>query len=202
MGEPRPGTAPFHVTPVLSARAEIPASGPRIWSSCHHNPISEVRAGPGTGRKLGFRLRVKINNAMGAYVFSFFFPVAPALWSTDPSVRFGGEPLFSDQIVCPHSSVWFSDFIAQACEAQLRLCQPRLWVMSLHQYGDMTRVQLCDLIDCSPPGSSVHGDSPGKNTGVGFCALLQGIFPTQGLNQRLPAWPVDSLPSELSGKPP
>ena len=25
-------------------------------------------------------------------------------------------------------------------------------------------------------------DSPGKNTGVGFHTLLQGIFPTQGLN--------------------
>ena len=25
---------------------------------------------------------------------------------------------------------------------------------------------LCDPMDCSPPGSSVHGDSPGKNTGV------------------------------------
>ena len=41
---------------------------------------------------------------------------------------------------------------------------------------------LCDPVDCSPPGSSVHGDSPGKNTGVGCHALLQGIFPTQGLN--------------------
>jgi len=37
-------------------------------------------------------------------------------------------------------------------------------------------------MDCSPPGSSVHGDSPGKNTGVGCCALLQWVFPTQGLN--------------------
>ena len=37
---------------------------------------------------------------------------------------------------------------------------------------------LCDPMDCSPPGSSVHGDSPGKNTEVGFHALLQGIFPT------------------------
>ena len=35
---------------------------------------------------------------------------------------------------------------------------------------------LCDLMDCSPPGSSVHGDSQGKNTGVGCHALLQGIF--------------------------
>ena len=29
------------------------------------------------------------------------------------------------------------------------------------------------------PGTSVHGDSPGKNTGVGFHVLLQGIFPSQ-----------------------
>ena len=38
---------------------------------------------------------------------------------------------------------------------------------------------LCNPMDCSPPGSSVHGDSPGKNIGVGCHALLQGIFPTQ-----------------------
>ena len=37
----------------------------------------------------------------------------------------------------------------------------------------------------SPPGSSVQGDSPGKNTGMGCHALLQGIFPTQGLNPGL-----------------
>ena len=24
----------------------------------------------------------------------------------------------------------------------------------------------CDPMDCSPPGSSVHGDSPGNNTGM------------------------------------
>ena len=35
-------------------------------------------------------------------------------------------------------------------------------------------------VDCSPPDSSVHGDSPNKNTGVGCCALLQKIFQTQG----------------------
>ena len=44
---------------------------------------------------------------------------------------------------------------------------------------------LCDPMDCSPPGSSIHGDSPGKNTGVGCYAFLQGIFPTQGLNPGL-----------------
>ena len=40
-------------------------------------------------------------------------------------------------------------------------------------------------MDCSPPGSSVRGDSPDKNTGVGYHALLQGIFPTQGSNLSL-----------------
>ena len=49
--------------------------------------------------------------------------------------------------------------------------------------------QLCLILsnpmDCSPPGSSIYGDSPGKNTEVGCHALLQGIFPTQGLNPGL-----------------
>ena len=50
--------------------------------------------------------------------------------------------------------------------------------------------QLCptlhDPMDCSPPSSSVHTDSPGKNTDVGFHALLQEIFPSQGSNPDLP----------------
>ena len=45
---------------------------------------------------------------------------------------------------------------------------------------------LCNPMDCSPPGSSVHADSPGKNTGVGCHALLQRTFPTQGANPGLP----------------
>ena len=44
---------------------------------------------------------------------------------------------------------------------------------------------LCDPMDCSSPDSSVYGDSPDKNTRVGCHALLQGIFPTQGLNPGL-----------------
>ena len=44
---------------------------------------------------------------------------------------------------------------------------------------------LCNPMDCSPSGFSVHGDSPGQNTGVGSCFLLQGIFPTQGSNPGL-----------------
>ena len=45
---------------------------------------------------------------------------------------------------------------------------------------------LCDPMACSPPGFSVHGHFPGKNTGVGCHALLQGIFPTQGSKSGLP----------------
>ena len=37
-------------------------------------------------------------------------------------------------------------------------------------------------MDCSLSGSSVHGDSPGKNTGVGCHLLPQGILPTQESN--------------------
>ena len=44
---------------------------------------------------------------------------------------------------------------------------------------------LCNPMDCSPPGSSVHGDSPGKNTGVGFHAILQEVFPIHGSNPGL-----------------
>ena len=53
------------------------------------------------------------------------------------------------------------------------------------------------------PGSS---DSLGKNTGVGCCALLQGIFPTQGSNPTLYFlsllhWQAGSLPQVPPGKP-
>ena len=42
-----------------------------------------------------------------------------------------------------------------------------LWLVT------QSRQTLWDSMDCSPPGSSVHGDSPDKNTGVGCQALLQ-----------------------------
>ena len=47
---------------------------------------------------------------------------------------------------------------------------------------------LCDPVNCSPPGSSVLGNFPGKSAGVGCHFLPQGIFLTQGLNPGLPHW--------------
>ena len=60
---------------------------------------------------------------------------------------------------------------------------------------------LCDPIDCSPPGSSLHGNSVGKNTGVGSHSLLQGKFPDPGMEPGSPTLQADSLPSESPGKP-
>ena len=56
-------------------------------------------------------------------------------------------------------------------------------VLAVFVVQSLSRVQLfCDPMDCSPPGSSVHGNFLAKIAGVGCCFLLRGIFPTQGLN--------------------
>ena len=60
---------------------------------------------------------------------------------------------------------------------------------------------LCDPMDCSPPGSFDHGNSPGKNTGVGCHALVQEIFLIQGLNQCFLHEQADSLPFDPPRKP-
>ena len=83
--------------------------------------------------------------------------------------------------------------------------------------GSQTQVQLSNP-HCAVLSSSVmsdclwpHGlqparllcpwDSPGKNTGVGCHALLQGIFPSQGLNPGLQHYRQILLPTEPPGKP-
>ena len=60
-------------------------------------------------------------------------------------------------------------------------------------------------MDCSPPDSSVNGDFPVENTGVGVHAFLLGIFLTQGLNLHLlhisPALQSNSFTHESPEKP-
>ena len=58
---------------------------------------------------------------------------------------------------------------------------------------------LCDPMDFSPPGSSVHGDSPGKNTWSGLPCPPPGDLPNPGIEPRSPALQADSLPSEPPG---
>ena len=66
----------------------------------------------------------------------------------------------------------------ESCSQALRSCA----VLCLVAQSCPTR---CNPMDCSPPDSSVHGNSPGKKTGVGCHAFLQGIFTTQGSNPGL-----------------
>jgi len=79
--------------------------------------------------------------------------------------------------------------LANVYSSYYRLCL-------LHAKSLQSSPTLFDPMDHSPiVGSSVHGDSPGKNTGVGCHALLQKIFPTQGLNPclfYLLHWQADS----------
>ena len=56
---------------------------------------------------------------------------------------------------------------------------------------------LCSLMDCSLSGSSVHGNSPGKNSGV----RSPGDLPNPGIKPRSSALQVGSLPSGPPGKP-
>ena len=61
-----------------------------------------------------------------------------------------------------------------------------LWVVVVCCSVTHSCPTLCDPMDCSPSRFSVHGIlSPGKNTGLGCHAVLQGVFSTQGSNLHL-----------------
>ena len=75
------------------------------------------------------------------------------------------------------------------CYAPLCLFNSFITHIPVHFFNVYTHAELLQScptlsnpVDCSLPGSSVHGDSPGKNIGVGCQAHLQGIFLTQGKN--------------------
>ena len=79
-----------------------------------------------------------------------------------------------------------------------------LFCMCVHAKSLQLCPTLCDPMDCGSTGSSVLGDSPGNNSGMGCHALLQWIFSTQGLNLSLFCllhWQVGSLPPAPPGKP-
>ena len=56
-------------------------------------------------------------------------------------------------------------------------------------------------MDCSPPGSSVHGDSPRQEYWSGLPCPPPGDLPNPGIKPRSPALQVDSLPTEPQRKP-
>ena len=69
--------------------------------------------------------------------------------------------------------------------------------------GRFSHVQLFSTSWTVPTRLPCPWDSPDKNTGVGCHALLQKIFPTQGLNPHLLCllhWQVGFLPLAAPGK--
>ena len=89
---------------------------------------------------------------------------------------------------CPqHSSgasFWMSEL--RLCKRMISFNSAKVHPSAVLCLVAQSCLTLCNPMDCSQPGSSVHGDSSGKNTGGGCHVLLQGIFQTQGSNPSLP----------------
>ena len=66
----------------------------------------------------------------------------------------------------------------------------------MHAKSLQSCLTLCNSMDYGPPGASVYGDYPERNSGVGCHAALLQIFQTQGSNPCLLCllhWPAGSL---------
>ena len=118
----------------------------------------------------------------GFHYSSVLFPICPHMQFASPSANSFSSFLSTS----PYSNNFWLDCSCAVLRLVAQSCPT-----------------LCDLRDCSPPGSSVHGDFPSKSKGVGCHALLQGIFQTQGSNLSLLGflhWQVHSLPLVPPGK--
>ena len=63
-----------------------------------------------------------------------------------------------------------------------------------------SRVQLWDLMDCSPPGSSVHGILQARILEWAAMPSARGYLPDPGIKTASPALQVDSFTTEPRGK--
>ena len=61
------------------------------------------------------------------------------------------------------------------------------WIIKVMYSFSESESEICSVLSDSlrPHGIYSPWNSPGQNTGVGSFSLLQGIFPTQGLNSGL-----------------
>ena len=79
----------------------------------------------------------------------------------------------------------------------------KTWCTCATQYGCCLVAKSCLTLlqPCGPQPARLlcPWDFPGKNTGVDFHFLLQGIFLTQGSSLRLLHWQVDSVPPSHQG---
>ena len=120
---------------------------------------------PLVSRKLGFTL---IEGGLSCHIISETIQlqvISPLSFTKCPVIRrhcFGGDP---------HRMLYVCLSVSSIASNVL------LFLFSL-----LSHVWLWDSMNYSLPGSSVHGDSPGKNTGMCGHFLLQGILLTPGLN--------------------
>ena len=93
-------------------------------------------------------------------------------------------------------------YLAYTHTQRTRLCT--LWVTSVCAKSLQSCLTLCDPVDYSPPGSSIHGILQARILICGSHFPLQGFFPTQGSNPHLPCllhWQMSSLPPGPPGSP-
>ena len=82
----------------------------------------------------------------------------------------------------------------------MSLCNEKKPVASLYLVI-LLCLTFCRPMDYSLPVSSVHGDSPGKDTGVGCHALPPWNLSNPGIKPSSPTLQANSLSSEPPGKP-
>ena len=134
----------------------------------------------------------------------------PEYWSGWPFPSPGALPTKKSNPGLPHCK-WILSQLSHKGSPYMYLCvyicifvcaYQCVYVHCCHCLVTKLRLTLCNPMDCSPPASSVHGDSPGKNTVVACHALPPpGDLPNSAIEPRSPALQMDSLPSELPGKP-
>ena len=78
--------------------------------------------------------------------------------------------------------------ISSCCCLLTKLCLSCVWLF-------------CEPMDCSPPGSSLHGISQARILEWVAISFSQGVFPTPGLNPSLLHWQADSFPLSHQGSP-
>ena len=77
-------------------------------------------------------------------------------------------------------------FFTEYSDRRLKKGSFKLWGRKVKVKVAQSCLILCNPVGCSPLDSSIYGDSPGQDTGMGSLSLLQRIFPTQGSNPGLP----------------
>ena len=107
----------------------------------------------------------------------------PAMWAISVQFLAWEDPLEKEMATHSSTLAWKIPCTEEPCKLQSMGSQRvgHDWATSLPFTGVYCTVlclvaqlclTLCDPMNCSPPGSSVHGDSPGLNPGLLHCRKI------------------------------